>query len=432
MGLRNHCGMPFRDWITDRLRKPAPAALAPTDHYDSAEVAAMLREIGVALIEVFRPIQVVEGRLLEIAARYTTQPVRVSALPTMLFIQIGTETHEMDASVQPSSRFDVAARVDEIVDLAAAGAIAPADAVAAVNAARRQPPRFGVLATIGGYALTTVGFGMVSNPSWKALLAHLLLGLVVGLIVEVAGLVPNLAPIVPTVSALVVTLLATWFVADVAGDGLLRVITPALIATLPGMPLMIGAIELAAGKVISGASRTVYGLAQMGLLGYGVGLGVQLAGQVPPHAPSTPMGSWSLYAGIVVIAVGLYLYLSAPQGSLIWLLVTIAVATLAQTLAGHALGPGHSGFLAAIVAIPFAMLASRLTGAPPVGVLILATFWALVPGQLTFMSLSRNLSGDVANTATLGVAAAAIVSIALGALVSWSLLRGVTGRRQLD
>jgi hypothetical protein len=128
----------------------------------------------------------------------------------------------------------------------------------------------------------------------------------------------------------------------------------------------------------------------------------------------------------------LYLYLSAPQGSLIWLLVTIAVATLAQTLAGHALGPGHSGFLAAIVAIPFAMLASRLTGAPPVGVLILATFWALVPGQLTFMSLSRNLSGDVANTATLSVAAAAIVSIALGALVSWSLLRGVTGRRQLD
>jgi uncharacterized membrane protein YjjP (DUF1212 family) len=424
--------MPFRAWLADRLRTPVPAACAPPDHYDPTDVAAMLREIGVALIEVFRPIQVVEERLLEIAARYTTQPVRVSALPTMLFIQIGTDTHEMDASVQPSSRFDVAARVDEVVDLAAAGAIAPDDAVAAVNAARRQPPRFGALATIGGYALTTVGFGMLSNPSWKALLAHLFLGLVVGVIVEISGLVPNLAPIVPTLSALVVTLLATWFVADVAGDGLLRVITPALIATLPGMPLMVGAIELAAGKVISGASRTVYGLAQMGLLAYGVRLGVQIAGQVPPQRPSTPMGPWSLYAAIVVIAVGLYFYLSAPRGSLVWLLATVAVATLAQTLAGHVLGPGYSGFVAAIVAIPFAMLASRLRGAPPVGVLILVMFWSLIPGQLTFMSLSRKLSGDVLNTATLSVAASAIISIALGALVSWSLLRGVTGQRQLD
>jgi len=421
--------MPFHAWIADRLRKPVPAAVAPPDHYDPTEVAAMLREIGIALIELFRPIQVVEERLLHIAARYTTQPVQVAALPTMLFIQIGTTTHEMDASAQPSSRFDVAARVDEIVDLAVAGAITPADAVAAVSAARRQPPRFGALATIGGYALTTVGFGMLNNPSWKALLAHLFLGLVVGVIVEIAGLMPNLAPIVPTLSALVVTLLATWFVADVAGDGLLRVITPPLIATLPGMPLMIGAIELAAGKVISGASRTVYGLAQMGLLAYGVRLGVQIAGQVPPQHPSTPMGPWSLYAAILVIAVGLYFYLSAPPGSLTWLLVTIAVATLAQTLAGHVLGPGHSGFVAAIVAIPFAMLASRLKGAPPVGVLILATFWTLIPGQLTFMSLSRKLSGDVLNTATLGVAAAAIVSIALGALVSWSLLGGITRRR---
>jgi hypothetical protein len=88
--------------------------------------------------------------------------------------------------------------------------------------------------------------------------------------------------------------------------------------------------------------------------------------------------------------------------------------------------------VAAIVAIPFAMLASRLRGAPPVGVLILVMFWSLIPGQLTFMSLSRKLSGDVLNTATLSVAASAIISIALGALVSWSLLRGVTGQRQLD
>jgi uncharacterized membrane protein YjjP (DUF1212 family) len=409
-------------WITARFRVTEPAALAPPDHYDPADVAPMLREIGIAMVEVSYPVQFVEQRLLDIARRYTTEPVKVAVLPTMLFIQIGSTVHEMDGSVRSSGRFDRAGRVDEIAGLAAAGAIAPSDAVAAVSAARTQPPRFGALPTTLGYALTTVGFGMVIEPTWRGLLAHFFLGLLVGLIVQISRPLPSLAPILPTLSAVVVTLLATWFVADVAGEGLLRVISPALIATLPGLALVIGAIELAAGRVVSGASRTVYAVAQLGLLVYGVVLGVRIAGQVAPQEPTGLLGPWSLYASIAVIAVGLYFYLSSPRGSLPWLVVVIAVATLTQTAAGLVLNTAHSGFVGAMVAIPFAFLASRLRGAPSAGVLVLAAFWSLVPGQLTFMSVSRHVSGDLVNTASVSVAAGAIISIALGTIVGWSLL----------
>ena len=79
-----------------------PPALAPPDHYDPADVAAMLREIGIALVEVSQPVQVVEERLLRIAGRYTTDRVRAAVLPTVLFIQVGS-THEMEGSAQPSS-----------------------------------------------------------------------------------------------------------------------------------------------------------------------------------------------------------------------------------------------------------------------------------------------------------------------------------------
>lgn len=415
--------MPIRSWMTDRLRKPVPAALAPPDCYQPAEVAAMLREIGIALVESSQPVQVIEQRLLDIAARYTTESVQVAVLPTMLFIQIGSTAYEMGNSVQPSGRLDVAGRVDEIAGLASAGAITPADAVAAVRAARTAPPRFGAVPSTLGYALTTVGFGMVIAPSWNTVLPHLFLGLAVGLIVQLSRRLPNLSPILPTLSAVVVTLLATWFVADVARDGLLRVISPSLIATLPGMALVVGAIELAGGRIVSGSSRTVYALAQLGLLLYGVVLAVRIAGQVPEQNPSELMGPWSLYASIAVIAVGLYFYLSAPRGSLIWLLLTIAVAMLTQNLAGLVLSPAHSGFVAAAVAIPFAILASRLRTAPPAAVLALAAFWSLVPGQLTFMSVSRGASGDIIGTASLSVSAAAIVSIALGTLVGWTLVR---------
>ena len=419
----------FRRWITDAFRSTDPPPLAPPDHYDPADVAAMLREIGIALVEVSQPVQVVEERLLRIAGRYTTERVQAAVLPTMLFIQVGA-THEMEGSAQPSGRLDMAARVDEIAALAGAGAISPRDAVAAVHAARLRPPRFGAVATTLGYALTAVGFGMMVEPTWRALLAHLFLGLVVGLIVQIARPLPDLTPILPTLSAVVVTLLATWFVADVAHDGLLRVISPALVATLPGMALVVGSIELAGNRIVSGASRTVYGIAQLGLLVYGVVLGVRIAGEVPAQATSTPMGAWSLYASVLVIAVGLYVYLSAPSGSLPWLILIIAVSTLVQNLAGLVLNAAHSGFIAGAVAIPFAMVASRLKGAPPASMLALAAFWSLVPGQLTFMSVSRKASGDFAGTVGVSVAAGAIVSIALGTLVGWSLMRTLAARRR--
>lgn len=416
-------------WISEKLRKPVPPALGPPDSYDPADIAAMLREIGVALVETAQPVQEVEQRLLTIAARYTTQPVQVAVLPTMLFVQIGTTAYEMDSSVQGSGQMNMAARTEEITELAEAGAITPTDAVAGVHAARTLPPRFGPLTTTLGYALTSAGFGMVIDPSWKGLAAHFFLGLIVGLIVQLARPYPNIAPILPTLAAVVVTLLATWFVADVADDGILRVISPALIATLPGMALVIGSIELAGARIVSGASRTVYGLAQMGLLVYGVVLGVRIAGEVEPQTPTDLMGPWSVYASILVIAVGLYIYLSAPRRTFYWLLLTIAVATLVQTLAGHVLNTGHSGFIAAAVAIPFAVLCARIKGAPPATVLTLAAFWTLVPGQLTFMSLGRHAAGDLANTSTMSVAGAAIVSIALGALVGWSVVRTVSTAR---
>ena len=105
------------------------------------------------------------------------------------------------------------------------------------------------------------------------------------------------------------------FVADAANDGLLRVISPPLVAMLPGLALTIGAMELAGGQMISGATRLIHGVTQLGLLVFGVGLGLHLGAVLVPQQPSAQMGSWSLYVAIVVIAIGLYIYLSAPKGS---------------------------------------------------------------------------------------------------------------------
>jgi uncharacterized membrane protein YjjP (DUF1212 family) len=414
--------------IFDKIRKTPPEPLGPPDSHDQAEVAAMLREIGIALLEVEQPTQLVTSRLLEIAAQYTTQPVRVVVLPTVLMIQVGIVGYEVDTSTTYSLQLDMAGRIDDIATLASVGAITPADAIEATNRARNLRPRFGPVATTIGYAVTTIGFGMVINPTWASLPGYLFLGLVVGAIAQLGRPFPSLSPVLPTLAATLVTILATWFVADTANDGLLRVIAPALVAMLPGMALTIGAMELATNQLIGGSSRLVYGVAQLALLVFGVALGVHVAGQVLPQAASAQMGPWSLYVAIIVVAIGLYVYLSAPRGSLIWLTAAIGVALIGQAIAGKFVAAAYSGFIGAFLTVPFAMLAARIRTSPPAIVMMLAAFWALVPGALSFESASQAATGGGISTASLGVTGAAVLSIALGTVVGWSVFHTIDSR----
>ena len=334
----------------------------------------------------------------------------------------------MDTTTTYSLQLDMAGRIDDIASLASVGAITPADAIEAIKAARNLRPRFGPVATTIGYAVTTVGFGMVINPTWASLPGYLFLGLIVGAIAQLGRPFPTLNTVLPTLAAMLVTILATWFVADTANDGLLRVIAPPLVATLPGMALTIGAMELASSQIIAGASRLVYGIAQLAMLVFGVALGVHVAGEVFPQTPSTQMGAWSLYVAIVVVAVGLYVYLSAPRGSLIWLVAAIAVALVGQAVAGRFVAAAYSGFIGAFLTVPFAMLAARIKTSPPAIVMMLAAFWSLVPGALSFESVTQAATGGNVGVASLGVTGAAILSIALGTVVGWSVFHTIDSR----
>lgn len=408
------------------VRKESPGALSDADSFDDAEVAAMLRDLGIALLEVEQPTHLVAARLIHIGAAYTGAKVRVVTLPTALVVQVGTIGYEVEVSNRSTLQLDLAGRIDDIAELAAVGAITPADAIRAVASARTMQPRFGPVPGVLAYAVTTVGFGMVINPTWAALPGYFFLGLVVGAVVLLGRPFPALGPILPTLSAALITMLATWFVADAANDGLLRVISPPLVAMLPGMALTIGSMELASSEIVAGASRLIYGVTQLMLLVFGVALGMHVAGRVDPQDPSPQMGEWALYVAILVVGAGLYVYLSAPKGSLAWLTAAVGVALIGQQLGGAALPASYSGAVGAFLVVPFAMLASRIKSSPPAIVMMLASFWALVPGALSFVSLSEAATGGPGTVATLGTTVAAIFSIALGTLAGYSVFGTIT------
>jgi hypothetical protein len=180
-------------------------------------------------------------------------------------------------------------------------------------------------------------------------------------------------------------------------------------------------MELASSEIVAGATRLIYGVTQLMLLVFGVGLGMHIAGRVAPQQPSAQMGEWALYAAIVVVAIGLYVYLSAPRGSLWWLVAVIGVALVGQQVGGLALPASYSGAVGAFLVVPFAMLASRIKSSPAAIVLLLASFWALVPGALSFVDLSKAAGGGGATVENLGQMVAAVFSIALGTLAGFSV-----------
>ncbi|MBO0679108.1 threonine/serine exporter family protein [Mycolicibacterium sp. S2-37] len=410
------------------IRKQAPVAPAEGQVHDDTQVAAMLRELGIALIECSQPAQMVQARLSTIAAQYTDETVRIVVLPTVLVVQVGSVAYEVETVARPTTQLDLAGRVDALAELAEVGAITPADAAREAAIARSMPSRFGPVTTVVGYMITTLGFGMVINPTWASLWGYVFLGFVVGVILLLGRPFPTLSAVLPTLAAAVVTILATWFVADAANDGLLRVISPPLVALLPGLALTIAAMELASAQVISGATRLIYGVTQLALLVFGLALGMHIAGRLPPEPPSAKMGPWSLYLAIVVIAIGIYFYLSAPKGSLLWLMLAVGVALIGQQVGGLFLSPTHAGAVGAFVVVPFAMLGARVKTSPPAIVMMLAAFWSLVPGALSFESLGGAVVGQGNDLLALGTTVAAIFSIALGTLIGWSVFMTTRGR----
>ena len=74
------------------------------------------------------------------------------------------------------------------------------------------------------------------------------------------------------------------------------------------------------------------------------------------------------------------------------------------------------------------MLGARIKTSQPAIVMMLAAFWALVPGALSFEELGRAAAG-AGDISTLGVTVAAIFSIALGTLIGWSVFATIDTRR---
>jgi uncharacterized membrane protein YjjP (DUF1212 family) len=375
----------------------------------------------------------VELILRRMAAAYGMRRARIVTFPTAVFISFHDGVEErltLGEGPAQTLRLDQIAEVYALGDAAQNGTLEPTEGLNRLDAILASKSRFGVAGNVIGHVILTVGLAMVLRPALTNLaLAALLGGIVGALKLANRDRAALLVPLPVAAAALVSTLV---FLAVKHGLPIepLPLLVPPLVTFLPGAVLTLGMVELAYGDMVSGSSRLMTGFVHLVLLAFGLAAGAALVGFSPDRLAlaSAPLRevAWVPWAGVVVFGIGMYFHLSAPRRSFAWILGLLLIAFAAQQLAASVFSNAISGFFGTLVATPLAYLIRLRFGGPPASVTFLPSFWLLVPGSLSLLSVTRMMSDRSGGIDGMITAIFAIASIALGTLVGASLYKWVT------
>lgn len=399
---------------------------------DPDDLRRLLVAVGGALNAAGEAVNETEERLRQIATAYGAPTARCMVLPTFLAITLAPgepavieETRQFGGSF----RLDQTAALFELIKQAERAEITPGAGLARLDEIVASEPRFGVVTTIVGHTILTVGICLVLRPTAADLGVAAVLGALVGLFKHVGARRPSIAVLVPVLAALGVSAVTIGLIrADWQID--LRAMIAPLVTFLPGAALTMGTAEIAAGEMVAGSSRLISGSLQLLLLAFGIIAGAQLVGE-PSQAqlianPAILLPSWIPWVGVLVFGVGSWIFFSGP--SLLWLCVVLYVAWIGQ-VAGNAIFGGYvSAFSGALVMTPVAYLVERQAGGPPALVTFLPAFWLLVPGALGLIGITELLgTHSAASLDDLIGTFGAIAGIALGVLCGYPIYRSGVG-----
>jgi uncharacterized membrane protein YjjP (DUF1212 family) len=386
-----------------------------------------LLALGTAGLAAGRPVDEVEADLRRLGRALGADDVHCAATPTGLFVALGEESAGFRAVAAPL-RFDQAAAVSRISDAVLAGDCDPEGAIERLDAVLRTPPPLPRWVVGAGLIPVSAGIGLILQPAPANLLAGVLCSVLVAVLIELAARSRLVLTLLPVVAAFLVGC-AVFLAADHGLlDGPLRTLLPPLAVLLPGALIVTGMSELAAGAMVAGTSRLVFGTVQLLLFSAGVLAAARVVGLSADQLSNVrveEVGAWAPWVGLVLLGVGVCLNLTAPAGVLPYILGLLVLTFGAQTGGQEAYGAAFGGFAGGLTAaLGAAVVAWR--GGPPGLVVFLPSFWLLVPGSLGLIGTTQ-LATDAGNGfETASGAIAVIVAIALGVLVGSALGRALS------
>jgi uncharacterized membrane protein YjjP (DUF1212 family)/uncharacterized membrane protein YjjB (DUF3815 family) len=386
----------------------------------------LLAFLGSAMIATGQPVDEIEEELREVGRGFGAPDVQIAAGPTGLHVGLASGEPAAYESVEGPLRLDQAADVRLIRHQLLTDQIDVEQAIDRLTGLRGKPLLYPQWVADLGLVPVAVGICLILQPGVANVVMSAVCGAVVVGLVRVSQLHPTLLALLPTVAGFVVSSLV--FAAADAGllTGALRTVLPPLAVLLPGALIVTGLSELAAGAMVAGSSRLLYGTVQLMLFALGIAAAATLL-RTPPmllaNIRVAELGGWAAPLGLVVIGIGIALTQSVPVRLTPWVLAILALTFLAQ-LGGQHLGSSALGsFLGAIAASLGATTAELVDRRMPRLVVFLPSFWLLVPGSLGLIGVS-----EVAIAPGQGLTVGLDVLAVTGAIATGLLVGSVVSR----
>ncbi len=400
-------------------------------HYESMEnktssngLMEFLTELGKALTASGISVVDITSILEKIAIAYKTK-AEILVFPTMILIKIGEQESAPLNAANQKPGFLPLNQVSEIYELiyrAEAAEISPTEGKKCLRKILSEKHQFGPIGILIGYVLFSMGIGMLLQPTPEQLVVSGVLGAIVGFLLILSRGRTRFLLILPVIAALIVSSLFLYGTKVGLLTGSVAMLLPALAYFLPGATLTTGMFELAYGEIISGASRVIYGTAILFLILFGVLVGIQITG-IPPQNlfvanSMNGLGWWAPYLGVIIFAVGMYLFMSIRNKDMPWVILILYIAFFGQQLGNHFVGGFFGAFSGSLLMAISGTIIERRDHKTPSFVSIMPAFWILVPGSLGFISLATFVSQNYFAAITdATVVAMTIVAISLGLLL---------------
>jgi len=369
-----------------------------------------------------------EERLGSLADALGLEAPQISATPTLVELSFGSLPRQRSYTlrVRPTAvDLDAIARLEDLARDVGDGRVTAGEALDRLATIDARPLERRWYIELAAYAVAGAAVTPVLGGGWREVAAGGVVGLLVGVVAQLArrtaraeSMVAPLAAVVASFSAAAIARLGLKASAD-------TVTLAALVTFLPGMSLTIGVRELATEHLQSGVANTAKALVQLLGLVFGAAVGRSLATHwfgVVQHTVSRPAFSGTQLVAALAAGLAFTVTLRAPYKAAPVMCAATLLAVTASAAGRSLFGPAAGTFVAALsIGTVGGLLAAPLRR-PPL-VFIVPGVLMLVPGSAGFNSLLQLLTGQTVSGIDAGFNAfVTAMAIAYGLMVSTVIL----------
>lgn len=386
------------------------------------EMLTLVAEVGGALNRSSYPAPQTTQVLGEICEAYDAD-IATEVFATYIIALNRPDGKVAVANTGSTFRFDQIADTESLVHKLRSAELPIEDARARLRTIVNSKPPVAFIVRVIGYALMALGFALCFRMDVAGTIAAVVVSLPIAAIQLWSSIKGTLAALMPILLTFLSALALTLFAVHGGVEDSVRLAVIPVLTLIPGAALTTALIELTTGDMIAGSTRLIAALMVLLSMAFGLALALDITGVSSEDLrdlTNTQAPSWVLWIAAPIFGIGSVLYFCTPRRLWLWVVAfTFGTFGLNKLLQQAPINSAFAGGIALGVALLLAWIVNaQVKSSPSVLVMFLPTFWLMVPGSMSFVALSGEITEDRELSSLGGSAALSLMSMAICMMVA--------------